>query len=373
MEKASIDPTTGFPVKPEDQKMWYTTFCNSSEVDRIMKPQNGDDLILQRRADIIADHVRFTRLYCKKAHQPNWSLEQSFSKEHYKNFLKYLKDEDKERCNDVSFGDIFSDNLNAYAENNEYFGTIIYLNESLRYFLYYMILSTFPFEYPVPESVRIRALIIAIRIYLGKEAMDFEMDPRGKVPKELDSAINYFVEDIMQYIVGHEFSHYLCNHLNNSSNRTFFSSLGDKKFQTEIFNIDQKQELEADLKSLTIPVYPSEVYERQYVSSICWFAFLEIAEFASENINPSNRSYQTHPTANDRIVNIRDNAPQPEKFSESSEALIELLITHIDPLKDFLQYNISTNIEMYEVYGSMYLAEPNTEWRGRELIDRVDY
>lgn len=222
MEKASIDPTTGFPVKPEDQKMWYTTFCNASEVDRIMKPQNGDDLILQRRADIIADHVRFTRLYCKKAHQPNWSLEQSFSKEHYKNFLKYLK---------------------------------------------------------------------------------------------------------------------------------------DKKFQTEIFNIDQKQELEADLKSLTIPVYPSEVYKRQYVAAICWFVFLEIAEFASENINPSIRSYQTHPTANDRIVNIRDNAPQPENFSEMDKELIERLINLIAPLKDFLQDNISTN----------------TEWRGRELIDRVDY
>ena len=31
------------------------------------------------------------------------------------------------------------------------------------------------------------------------------------------------------------------------------------------------------------------------------------------------------------------------------------------------------NCEMYKFYGSLYLAEPNTEWRGRELIDRVDY
>ena len=55
------------------------------------------------------------------------------------------------------------------------------------------------------------------------------------------------------------------------------------------------------------------------------------------------------------------------------EELIELLINLIAPLKDFLQDNISTNIEMYEVFGSVYLSEPNTEWRGRELIDRVDY
>lgn len=51
------------------------------------------------------------------------------------------------------------------------------------------------------------------------------------------------------------------------------------------------------------------------------------------------------------------------------KALIELLIKLIDLLKVFLQDNISTNIEMYEVYSSAYLAEPYTEWRGRKLID----
>ena len=29
--------------------------------------------------------------------------------------------------------------------------------------------------------------------------------------------------------------------------------------------------------------------------------------------------------------------------------------------------------ERYETYGSVYLDKPNTEWRGRELKDRVDY
>ena len=39
----------------------------------------------------------------------------------------------------------------------------------------------------------------------------------------------------------------------------------------------------------------------------------------------------------------------------------------------FIIKDVSENFEMYEMYGSLYLAAPNTEWRGRELIDRVDY
>ena len=34
---------------------------------------------------------------------------------------------------------------------------------------------------------------------------------------------------------------------------------------------------------------------------------------------------------------------------------------------------VGFNIDMYEFYGSLYLDKPNTKWRGRELIDRVDY
>ena len=34
---------------------------------------------------------------------------------------------------------------------------------------------------------------------------------------------------------------------------------------------------------------------------------------------------------------------------------------------------MSLNFDMYEMYGSVYLDKPNTNWRGRELIDRKDY
>ena len=37
------------------------------------------------------------------------------------------------------------------------------------------------------------------------------------------------------------------------------------------------------------------------------------------------------------------------------------------------QAETSFNFDEYEAYGSAYLDKPNTKWRGKELIDRVDY
>ena len=51
------------------------------------------------------------------------------------------------------------------------------------------------------------------------------------------------------------------------------------------------------------------------------------------------------------------------------ETLPELVSWWEDRVKE----DVTQNYDMYEMYGSLYLDEPNTEWRGRALIDRVDY
>lgn len=45
----------------------------------------------------------------------------------------------------------------------------------------------------------------------------------------------------------------------------------------------------------------------------------------------------------------------------------------IDHYKKILLEDASKNIEAYETYGSVYLDKPNSEWRGPELRDRIDY
>ena len=374
MEKKQelFDRETGFPIKDKTEAIWYRRICNEDEINRILKPKNGRDFLLQRRADIIADHVRFTRLYIHKSRQKDWNFEASFKTGHYEQFIANLNEKDRAKCRTVSYGDMFTDELNGYCEKNKYFGTIIYLNESLRYFQYFMILALFPFDYEIPVSVRLSALRISIRILLKTEAMDFEMDPRGIVPKELDIVIREHVEYMMQYIAGHEFSHFLCEHFKNSSIKAFFTNYDGKKYESEFYNMSQKQEFEADLKSLELPHYTTDEYRIQFLAAIYWFIILDIGEHASEIINPSNRHIKTHPSASDRIVNIRENA-RPPIFRENDIESIDYLLELSETIKKFLDEDISVSIEQYEVYGSVYLAEPNTKWRGKELVDRVDY
>ncbi len=41
--------------------------------------------------------------------------------------------------------------------------------------------------------------------------------------------------------------------------------------------------------------------------------------------------------------------------------------------RNFYLKDLSDNYEIYDFYGSCYLDELNTQWCGKQLIDRVDY
>ncbi|WP_430615831.1 hypothetical protein IGI71_002818 [Enterococcus sp. DIV1279b] len=355
------------------ERSWFTGFCNESEIDRILNPQNGNDYILQKRANIVADNARFTRVYCAKARSSkNWSFEKSFAISHYNNFLKSLSNKDKALCEQISFGNMFSDDLNGYAENNQKFGKIIYLNESLYYFIYYMSLALLNFEIEIPYNIRMNSLRIAMRIFLKTEAMDFSLDPRGKVPNKISKKIKKNIAWQLQFIVGHEFSHHLCNHLDkrNLIRLPFYTSIDGIKYESEFFNLDQKKEFEADINSLMLPKYNKFQFQEVYSSSLLWFIFLDVGESMMNQIRPSFHSYRTHPNPLDRLVKILEEVPKPDGFDKSG---IDLVLQTSELFKDFLLEDLSLNCEAFETYGSAYLDEPNTDWRGRKLFDRVDY
>ena len=47
-------------------------------------------------------------------------------------------------------------------------------------------------------------MLIALRVMVQKEALDFEQDPRGIIPEGLDLDINDIVSKQLQFIIGHE-------------------------------------------------------------------------------------------------------------------------------------------------------------------------
>ncbi len=72
----------------------------------------------------------------------------------------------------------------------------------------------------------------------------------------------------------------------------------------------------------------------------------------------------------ERYENLLSNLPLSTEFDLEPWKQFPNLVRKF---KDMLQEDVSLNIEGYEIYGSCYLDLPNTPWRGRELVDRVDY
>lgn len=117
----------------------------------------------------------------------------------------------------ITKGFVFSNEPNGNIIQTD-FGKIIIISESLQYFLYYMNLFFLEcFHQEVPDWVRIAALRIAIRIMLKKEAMDFELDPRGIIPKEIDKQLKMYTRGEIEFIIGHEYAHYYLKHLDDNN------------------------------------------------------------------------------------------------------------------------------------------------------------
>ena len=357
----------------DTERMWYVSFCSEDEIDRILSPQNAKDYLLKQRADIVTDNTRYFRVYMNKARFfSDWSFEKSFNENHYLNVIKSLNQEDKLSCNSITFGDIFSNDANGYAENNKEWGKIVYLNESLQFFMKFCNLALLDFNGKVPDRIRMNALRIAIRVMMKCESMDFFLDPRGIVPEKIGRKMLRPIKYELQYIAGHEFAHHLCGHFNeNSMSKKAVLTTEDNQYYKTIYNLSQKQEFEADVASINRPIYNSTEFCNLLESALIWFLSLSLSELANDIVNPMGSfSYKTHPSAEERFEYLLSNIDIPKEFNKNR---IKKLEENAKQLKDWLVEDLSCNFEIYDFYGSVYLDKPNTKWRGKELIDRVDY
>ncbi len=327
--------------------------------------------------ETIVDHMRLFRVYRNKAlmDETNWSLERSFDSSHYDAFLQHLPRQEEKRCRAITYGNMFSNDPNGSIFATDY-GSIVTISDSLQFFLKFMHLALLDFGETVPVHVRLNALRIAIRVMLKTEALDFLMDPRGIVPRGIAEAMHSPITYQLRFIAGHEFAHNLLGHLSEArleSRPIYFAiSANDQAYKPiKVYSRCQKDELDADILALTLPRYKTNERKLVWNAALLWFAGLELYETVCEAICPSCPwTPATHPSARERSENILTNAPG--SLNLKLKRWKEFTGT-IDRLKKFLLEDVSMDAERYETYGSVYLDKPNTEWRGRELKDRVDY
>lgn len=361
------------------ERDWFQRICSPDELERILNVQNADDYILRLRAETIADNIRIYRVFLHKVHycEANglqWELEKYFKTNNYNEVLRHLDKEKAEICSRVSAGAIISNEPNGQIFETQY-GICSTYSTVLEQFTRYSMLALLQLGDRVPNEVRVQAMRIAVRIMFQTESLDFDVDPRGIIPKDIEEAIHTLYPLQMDFIAAHEYSHLINGDLSNGTIskqailKAHFKDQEDYKM-INTYTASQKQEFKADIGAMIYPKWEEDRYSEYYYATMMWFASLAIYEAAENSVFPPI-GYQSHPGAKARYQNILENAPRPKGFDK--KLYYEIIPELVSSWEQFVMKDISVNFDDYEMYGANYLAAPNTKWRGRELVDRVDY
>lgn len=351
------------------KKAFYMPFCSKDQVDRIFSVNSANDYLLKARADTVLDHTRIYRVI--RSHmirnEESWDFEGYFDDKPFTEYVRYLADDDLVKAESLTAGFIFCNRPNGRIVKTE-FGNIITISESMRYFLYFMNLAFLDFgETEVPMDVKAAAVKIAIRTMLQSEALDFDIDPRGEIPKDVHDLAIYHTNRQLEFIAGHEYSHHLLGHLDDNSlvEGTFLSAVDSGEIVHKFFSYAQQEELDADLDALERPVYTPEMRADMVNRALFFFVYLDIYQNAKDQIMPSI-GHKTHPEPMDRFNNLHHYYKNKVNLDEEN---LEILLNVAKHFKISMSEDIALNFESYESYGSIYLAE----WRGKVLVDRVDF
>lgn len=361
-------------IDPKDPDYFYKmsllSFCTKDEINRIINCRNTNDFLLKLRADYINDNMRIFRtvLSHKREFTNKWSLDKFFETSDFEIFVNKLRDREKMNCKELTSGYLYSSSPNGMVMKTDY-GKLMIISYSLKYFLFFMNLYYLDFKTKIPSVVRLNSLRIAIRLMFQHESLDIEIDPRGEVPVEVKEKINVNIDRQLQFVIGHEYSHYLLNHLDDKN--TFVKPLietykVEEQNKYEFYNTSQKHEFDADIKSI-------ELNSRSLGKELCisdatkFFVYLSIYQHARDIVFPPVNRCMTHPSGEDRIANILN------KCSSNSDKDKKIFVDHLNNdiklASDFLDDDIGFNFEAYEEYGSIYLGP----WHKKMLRDRIDY
>ena len=353
-----------------DQYFFYP-MCTKEEIKRIYDVQNASDYLLKFRADQIVEHTRLKRVFSSlQAKLPDWNFTEAFSDVNYVEYLDRLSTELKESIRNVELGNIYLKEANGYCIKTPY-GNIIVISYALRYFLYYMNLFYLAtIEYP-EYGEPIDPLTIAIKVMLGSEALDFEIDSRGDIPFELHEKLEELTGLQMQFVLGHELAHHYLGHLEKGRLTTAramsnLHELGNEKY----YNYSEKLELEADYYSVKNANLQEWEVGRFIDASYLFFFYLDVFKCVEDYMFPKSSFHlKTHPDPLNRLYKINEKFDCiGESFSYEDLKEIESSLSGLKNqlVADFLPYYI----DELEQYASTYLSK----YKGEVIHDRaLDY
>lgn len=354
-------------------EIFYLPFCNKEEIIKMRNQRTSADYLLWLRAEAIADAPRAVRVFRKRVMgKNNWSLTKYYNDTYpyHRDYMSLAGKMFKEKVAKIPAGMAFINEVNAMCIKSR-FGNVIVVNEALSYFLYYMNLVFFGPKLGLKSIDTSAAFSIAVRIMLGAEAMDFDLDPRGMPPIKIHNKVYAYTCMQLMFTFGHEYSHHTLNHLSGA--RETEIKLGDaanikrEYRKVKIFNYQHKKEYEADLQAIKNIRNDNETRSHLADSAFLLFIYFDILDHVYQTLALRQSCSLTHPKPLDRLWHLR------KKLKEgigASREIIESYLEMASKIKEMLSNEwIPYRIEELERYGSVYLPS----YKEKMLIDRIDF
>lgn len=356
-----------------EDALFYAAFCSREDIEKIKHLSSAHDHLLKLRAEAIVDNPRLVRVFKKrKGTKKNWSLEGYYSnKQRERSYIRSLSKGNQSRLENIPAGSAYLNYANAICIKTKA-GNIIAISEPLEYFLYFMNVFFYGDDFGIEDKDLFHSFLIAQRTMAGHESFDFDMDPRGKLPEHIEHFIRTITDLQYQFILGHEYSHHLLGHLNDS--RLFTDNLSsllyahNGKEKIRHYKYSHKLEYDADWYAIKNIKGNSSYREMIANSAFLTLMFFETRKIISDYTNPGGGiNYSSHPDPVDRIFKLRSKLNNRWGFSrEQLENNIEYLTRYTN---QFVNEHLVFNYDEFERYGSVYL--PN--FKPKLLMDRVDF
>lgn len=345
-------PTSEVEDLTNEERMYYP-LCNKKEIKRIINIKTAEDYLLKYRADQIVDNIRLHRVFSTiRKKTKNWNFTNYFNTDVFNHYLDILPIQEKEKCKSVICGTIYLKEANGFCMKTEQ-GDVIVISFALQNFLYYMNLFHFGSQLDIKNKDTVSSFKIALRIVLGTEALDFEIDSRGNIPLKADKEIKAATYWQMLFVVGHEFAHHYLGHLNGAATIHLKSMDSESENDTVFYNYSQKKELNADYYAVMTPNVSDKIRNELADSAFLFFFWLDLYDFVKNYLFPPKSSSSSHPKPIDRIWELRKRLDK--KYGLSTEEL-NSQVKYYDNFKDMLlKEYLPYNVDELEIYGSHYL------------------
>lgn len=348
---------------------FFRAFCNKSEILRLREISNADDYLLKLRAEAIVDSPRQVRVFNKRkklfnSSKCDWSQTRYYNSLNKvpKRYLGRLPIKLQKKAKRIPYGFVQNTEVNAMCYRT-LVGEIILVSESLRHFFYFMTIFFYGENFNISTQDCVAAGHIAVRLMMGSETLDFDIDPRGKLPTKVNALIQHNVDSMIEFTFAHEFSHFLLGHMEEPNDTNQTSPIGDLR------TYNHRLEYEADISAVKL-IIGKVVQSRLYFAGLqifTYFQFLEEFGKIYAGFNSSSVS-TTHPTPLSRIENLK----QSLKFPRSKKHIFGLAREeNIKDLASFLveTINSSGRDDFLTVLGSVYMGGLG----GKIRRDRFDF